>query len=304
MLTRLRSGDGNQHQGGQKAEEIVDLHVVRKYLTYRHVQYAGERDRGDALHDRIADRFGADQLHVRGAIVFVDLLEPLALMILGVENLDQAMRIDGFLGDPRDVAHGILNALAVAAKAAVGDSHQPPDDGRRNDAKYGEAPVHIEEGGEQYQDAETVADQGDRRAGRRRRHQLDVVGQLREQMSGLLLIQIRRGQAQVVREHIVPQALDDLSPHPARKVALHIVPDAPQGEQHHDPNGHLPEDRGILHQERAVQELAHKVSERGVGRREQDRTEHADQKHSEMGLGVFQQPPIDRPGIAGSFRDR
>ena len=31
------------------------------------------------------------------------------LVILGIENLDQPMRVDGFLGDPRDVAHGVLN---------------------------------------------------------------------------------------------------------------------------------------------------------------------------------------------------
>jgi len=41
----------------------------------------------------------ADQLHVRGAIVFVDAFEALGLMILGIEDLDQAVRVDRLFGD-------------------------------------------------------------------------------------------------------------------------------------------------------------------------------------------------------------
>jgi hypothetical protein len=67
--------------------------------------------------------------------VLVDLFEALGLVILGVEYLDQPMRVDRFLGDARDVAHRILDALAVAAEAAVGDLHQPGDDRRRDDAE-------------------------------------------------------------------------------------------------------------------------------------------------------------------------
>jgi hypothetical protein len=106
----------NQHQGGQKAEELVELHVVGEHLPDGNVKNAAERHGCDALYDRIADRPRTDQFHVGGAVVLIDPFEPLGLMILGVEYLDQAMRIDGFLGDACDVAHGILNAFAVAAK--------------------------------------------------------------------------------------------------------------------------------------------------------------------------------------------
>ena len=144
MLTRLRSGEGMSIKAVRNAQEFVDLHVVRKHLPDRHVEHARERDRGDALHHRVADRFGARELHVRGAIELVDLLESLGLVILGVEDLDQAMRIDRFLGDARDVAHRVLNALAVAAETAVGDLHQPADHGCRHDAEQRQPPVHVE----------------------------------------------------------------------------------------------------------------------------------------------------------------
>ena len=64
------------HQGRQKSQKFVHLHVVREHLPNRHIQHARERDRGDALHHRVADRFGARELHIRRAIEFIDLLEP------------------------------------------------------------------------------------------------------------------------------------------------------------------------------------------------------------------------------------
>ncbi len=294
----------NQHQGGQKAEELVELHVVGEHLPDGDEKNAAERHGRDALHDRIADGPRTDQFHVGGAVVLIDPFEPLGLMILGVENLDQAMRIDGFLGDARDVAHGILDAFAVAAKAAVGYLHQPRDHGRRDDAEHRQAPVHVEQRHQQRENGQAVADQRNRRAGRRRGDQFDVVGQFRQQLPGLLSIEIGRRQPQVVREHIVPQALDDLPSDPARVVALHIVADAAQGEQHHDPDGHLPQDGRIFHQECAMQEFLDQVRERRVGRCEQPRAQHADQEHPEIGSCVLQQPPVDRPGIAGRFRAR
>ena len=45
-------------------------------------------------------------------------LEALGLMVLGIEDLDQPVSVDGLLGNPRDIAHRVLDALAVAAKAA------------------------------------------------------------------------------------------------------------------------------------------------------------------------------------------
>jgi hypothetical protein len=150
---------GNQHQCGQKRKEIVDFHVVGKHLTNRYEKHTAERDRGNTLHHRVTDRPGAHQFHVRCAIVLVDLLESFRLMILGIEDLDQAMRIDGFLGDTRDVAHRILDALAVAPESAVRNFHQPSDDGGQDDAEQREAPIHIEQVDEQRQDGQTVADE-------------------------------------------------------------------------------------------------------------------------------------------------
>ena len=296
-------GRRDLHQGRQKGEKLVHLHVVGEYLPNRHIEHARERDRGNALHHRVADRFGARELHVRGAIEFIDLLEPGGLVILGVEDLDQAMRIDRFLGDPRDVAHRVLNALAVAAEAAVGDFHEPADHGCRRDAEQRQPPVHVEHVGQQTDDGQAVADQRNRRAGRRGRHQLDVVGELREQVPGLLPIQIRGGQAQIVREHVASQALDHLAAHPTRIEVGDEVAEAAQREQHDDRDRHLPQNLRIPFDEGPAHELLDHVRQPDIGRGEQDHSEYADQEYPDIGPRVAQQPPINRPGIVIEFRD-
>ena len=57
---------------------------------------------------------------------------------------------------------------------------------------------------------------------------------------GLLPIQIRGGQPQVVRKHVAPQSLDHLAAHPARIIVGDEVADAAQREQHDDRDRHLP----------------------------------------------------------------
>ena len=59
-----------------------------------------------------------DELHVAAAVVLVDLLEVARFLLLRVEHLDDALAVERFLGDARDVAHRGLDARAVAAERA------------------------------------------------------------------------------------------------------------------------------------------------------------------------------------------
>ena len=69
---------------------------------------------------------------VVAAVVLVDLLEVLLLRVLRGEHLDDAMSFDGFLGHAGDVAHGLLDARAVAPEPPVDAAHDPADH-RRDD---------------------------------------------------------------------------------------------------------------------------------------------------------------------------
>ena len=56
----------------------------------------------------------------------------------GVVDLDQPRRLERLLGDPRHIAHRILDAPAVAAEVAVDARDQPADQRRhrqRNDSE-------------------------------------------------------------------------------------------------------------------------------------------------------------------------
>src|SRR5882757_10152292 len=100
-----------------------------------------------------------------------------------------------------------------------------------------------------------------------------------------------------MRKHVVPQALHDLSPDPARIVVCNVVADAAQGEQHDNAQRHLPQHLGIFLNEGAVQKISHQHDQRGIGRGEQYCPEHADEKHTGIGLGVLEQTAIDQPRI-------
>ena len=219
-------------------------------------------------------------------------------MILGVEDLDQTRRVYGLFRDPRDIAHRVLDALAVAAKAAIGDLHQPGDRRNRDDAESREPPVQVEQIREQSEDGQRVAEQGDRCAGRRTRHLLDVVGELGQEHARLLAVEISRGQAQIVGEDIASQTLDDLPPDPARIVIADVIAEAAQREQDHDADRHDPLDPRVLVDERALQEGLDQVDQPRLRRRKQDHAEHADHEGAGIRLGVTQQPQVDRPVIA------
>src|SRR5258708_14046576 len=116
-------------------------------------------------------------------------------------------------------------------------------------------------------------------------------------MSRLLLIENCGGQAQVVREHIVPQTLDDLPSDPTWIVALHVVANTAQRENHDYAKRNLPENFRALVQKRTVHERLDEVCERCIGTGEQNRAQHTDEEHAQIGLRVFQQAAIDQPGI-------
>jgi hypothetical protein len=124
----------------------------------------------------------------------------------------------------------------------------------------------------------------------RTRHLLDVEGELGEEHTGLLAVEIRRGKPQIVRKDIASQALDDLPSYPAWIVIADVIAQAAQREEDHDADRHGPLDPRVLIDERALQEGLDQVDEPRLRRREQDHAQHADHEGAGIGLRVTQQP--------------
>ncbi len=205
------------------------------------------------------------------------------------------MRVDRFLRHARDVTHRVLDARAVAAEAAVRDLHQRRDHRRGGDAKYGQAPVHVEQCADEPDDRQAVADQRYRRVRGRIRDQFDVVRELRQEVARLLPVQVGRRQAQVMREHVASQPLDDLAADVPGEIIGYVVADAAQREQDDDARRYRPQDLRVPLDERAVEEDLDEIRERRVAGREHDHAEHADEIHADIGPRISQQAPVDRP---------
>ena len=102
----------------QKSSTCIPFAKTRRMATYR--TPLASAIGGDALRrPGLLMALGPRQLHVRRAVQFDHRLEARGLVVLGIENLDEPVRIDGLFRHPRDVAHGALNARAVAAEPAI-----------------------------------------------------------------------------------------------------------------------------------------------------------------------------------------
>ena len=136
---------GNRQQRGEKCHEVIDLHLLAKHLRNRIVQNAGKSDGRDLLDDRIAEGTRSDQPHIAVAVALVCNVEDLFFVGLGIEYFDDAVRVERLFRDPRDVAHGALDARAVAAERAVDRAYQPGNQRCQRQHKGCQPPVQIEQ---------------------------------------------------------------------------------------------------------------------------------------------------------------
>jgi hypothetical protein len=77
--------------------------------------------------------------------VFIDRVELRILVVLRVVDLDDARRLQRFLGNARDIAHRILYAAAVAAQLAIDDGDQPRDQRSHGQGNQCQPTVEIEQ---------------------------------------------------------------------------------------------------------------------------------------------------------------
>src|SRR5690606_18901218 len=89
-----------------------------------HVDDAGDAEAEYDLRDSDPERARTDQLEILLAVALVDLDEPALLVLVAAENLDDPVAGENFLGHLGHVAHGILDAAAVAAEGPVQHVHE------------------------------------------------------------------------------------------------------------------------------------------------------------------------------------
>jgi hypothetical protein len=109
---------------------------------------------------------------------------------------------------------------------------------------------------------------------------------------------------QVAREDIAADRLDDLAPHPARRIHRQVIADSPHQEQHEDPGRHVDQHAGVALDESAVQELLDQHREAGVDRRKQHHAEHPQQEHGPVRARIREEAQVGLQAARGERRQR
>ena len=124
MLMRRFSGASSMPIAVMKPRNDAVVEIGERQIHHR-----GNAERDRVLRQRIAERVHGDETHVEPEIARIDVLELPPLVLLAFEHLDDAMAVQRLLREPRDVAHRVLDARAVAAKRAAHRADDHRDDG-------------------------------------------------------------------------------------------------------------------------------------------------------------------------------
>ena len=272
-------------QRGDERHQHADRDLAVDRLDAAVEQDPGGREPAQQLDGREVGRVEVDGLHVRLAVLVVELGEAVEVALLLGErahDADARQRLLQVGGDRRD----------LLARGAVGVGGDDPER-ERADRQHRE-----DEEGQQRQ-LEVEHDQDHRRADQRQRRaeqrhhavgdelveRLHVVGQPRDQHAGLLARVEADRQRLQVREELDPQVLQHPLADPAREVGLRVgrAPVDQRGDQEgdHDPGQRLQVAR---HDAVVDRQLGQRRRRERGGRGDQQRAEH--QQRARRGRGA------------------
>src|SRR5579862_9472298 len=255
-------------------------------------QHERTADGGEQLHDRIGEPAGEHQAHVGAAVVLVDRLELPVEVPFGVVHLDEPRRLEALLGDAGDIAHGVLDAAAVAPELVVDDRHQPADQRTHDERDQRQAGIHPQQKADRADDGQRGADHRDHRVSGGLADLLAVVGEPRQQRAGGAAVEVADRQAQDVAEHVAAQLTDDAAADVAHEVGLGEIAEAAQ-QEYADQRHRQPDDGArVLVLERAVAELLGEQREAGVAGSEEHPAEEAEDEAAAVRSQVAEQPSV------------
>ncbi|MNF48401.1 hypothetical protein D3C84_296380 [compost metagenome] len=238
----------------------------------------------------------------------------LLLIGLATEAAHYAIALNGLGRHMSHVAHGHLDFLALLAKFFAGITHHECN--QRQDCQHhkGQLPVHPQQIGKQEDHGQAFADHhldGIRSGAGHHRH---VERDARDQMSGVVRVEIAVGQHQQFVEQLDAQVMHQPQRHPRQVVVTQkrakALPCGDQDDQQRHGHQQLQilqvGDRGEEHRFRVTQAIDEILENSGQHRlrRGKDHEAH-DTQHEKTDVGFYvpQQPKIDfQAGILSRFR--
>jgi hypothetical protein len=159
-------------------------------------------------------------------------------VILAAETAHYPVALDGLRRDVRQVAHGDLDLPALPAELAARAAHHETDDRQDGDHYQGEFPVHLQQIGKQEDDRESFPDHHLDCVGGGAGDHRHVVGDARDQVAGVLLVEITIRQPEQTVEELTPQIVDQGERNPGQIIAAEEGANPLPADDHDQQQGH------------------------------------------------------------------
>ena len=272
-LGKLANRPRQQPGGGDEGNEFARCFVGEERRRERKPDERRHRHRHDELHQRRADAQGHGDLHVLAAVALAGVAQFAVDIGLGVEDAHDLVALHRFEDDLGNIAHRILHLLAVAAEAARRRPHHHPHQRGDNEKEQAEAPVDVEQIGEQPQHDQALAHDNSEGAAAGFGHLADVVAELGDELARLPAIEkARRQQYQALAQQRA-QAVGHLAGDLGHRIAAEKAADtAHQGDGEAIEHGEAAQFRGVVRTD-GVGQPAEPPGEPGGRQREQDEAE-------------------------------
>ncbi len=196
-----------------------------------------------------------------------------------------------------DVAHGNLDLLALLAEFLAGTAHHEGDQGQDGQHHQRQAPVHQQQRAEQEHHRHAFANDHLDGIGSRPGDHGHVEGDARDQVPGVVLVEVAVGQAQQVIEQLHPQVMDQAQRDLGQEVVAQKRSQALPGSDDDDQRRHrvqqvqvaqvrdVGKQRGIRVGQ-AVDEILEDVAQHWLGRCKDQKAQDTQQEHADVGSDI------------------
>ncbi|MCY1396923.1 hypothetical protein D9M71_119080 [compost metagenome] len=307
LADRLRQQAG----GGDVGHQVARARVAAQEQHQEHQGRHGGVDH--QLQHRGIDGRGLGHPQLLARAVLARRLEAPRLVGFAAETAHHTVALDGFGGDVGHVAHGHLDLLALLAEFLAGAAHHQGDQRQDGDHHQGQFPVHPQQVAEQEDHRQPFADHHLDRIGGGTGDHGHVEGDARDQVPGVVAVEVAVGQGQQAVEQghaqVMHQAEGDLGQEIVAQVGTQPLPGGDQDDQQRHrlqqfqilQVGNAGEQDGVRVAQ-AIHEVLEDAGEHGLGRSEDDVADDADQEHPDIGTDIAQQAEIDlQAGGPGGF---
>ncbi|OMP12389.1 hypothetical protein COLO4_03259 [Corchorus olitorius] len=230
--------------------------------------------------------------------------ETLLLVDLATEAAHHAITLDGFRGHMGDIAHRDLNLLALLAEFLAGPADHEGDQRQDGDHHQGQPPVHQQQRAEQEDHGHAFADHHLDRIGGSTGDHGHVEGDARDQVPGVVVVEVAVRQHQQLVEQFHTQVVHQAQGNLGQEVVAEERAQAlPRGDQDDQQRHRLQQlqvaqvgDVGEQHRfgvAQPIDEVFEDARQHRLGRGKDHETDDAQQENADIGFHIAQQPEVD-----------